>query len=179
MNISKLYKMSMLGILGLCFSVFFSGVVFANPKYMGVKKCKMCHKKAKMGNQFGQWEASEHAKAFEILASDEAKELAKTKDIDNPQESDSCLKCHTTGFRVPAVQLHKKFDKALGVQCESCHGPGEKHIKAMLKKKPISAEQFTQKPDEALCKTCHNEESPSFKDFDFAAQQKEISHPKP
>ena len=41
-------------------------------KYIGVKKCGMCHKSEAKGNQLGQWKESKHAKAFETLASEAA-----------------------------------------------------------------------------------------------------------
>ena len=34
-------------------------------------------------------------------------------------------------------------------------------------------------PDEKVCKGCHNEGSPSFKGFDFAAAKAKIAHPNP
>ena len=34
-------------------------------------------------------------------------------------------------------------------------------------------------PTEAVCKKCHNSESPNFKGFDFAKYKAKITHPKP
>ena len=34
-------------------------------------------------------------------------------------------------------------------------------------------------PDEKTCKGCHNEESPSYKNFDFASFSQKIAHPMP
>ena len=34
-------------------------------------------------------------------------------------------------------------------------------------------------PDEALCKTCHNEKSPTFKGFNYAEMNAKIAHPNP
>ena len=34
-------------------------------------------------------------------------------------------------------------------------------------------------PDEKTCKKCHNEESPSYKPFDYKKRVKEIAHPVP
>jgi hypothetical protein len=34
-------------------------------------------------------------------------------------------------------------------------------------------------PDEKLCKTCHNAESPHFKGFNYAEYSKKIAHPNP
>ncbi|NOZ61445.1 MAG: hypothetical protein GXO74_07160, partial [Calditrichaeota bacterium] len=36
-------------------------------KYVGVKKCKMCHKGAKKGQIYETWMKAKHAKAFETL----------------------------------------------------------------------------------------------------------------
>ncbi len=66
-------------------------------EYVGLKKCKMCHKKKDKGNQYGQWLETAHAKAFETLGGEKA--IAKgTKDresvgLTKPDES-VCLRCH-------------------------------------------------------------------------------------
>ncbi|NOY61417.1 MAG: cytochrome C554, partial [Calditrichaeota bacterium] len=36
-------------------------------QYIGVKKCKMCHKGAKKGQIYETWMKAKHAKAFETL----------------------------------------------------------------------------------------------------------------
>ena len=46
--------------------------VVANPEIIGAPKCKGCHK-AKTGDQWKIWIESAHARAFETLASEEAK----------------------------------------------------------------------------------------------------------
>jgi hypothetical protein len=69
----------------------------ADNHYVGASKCKNCHKSDKGGAQYVHWTESKHAKAFEALASDAAKEAAKELGIENPQESEKCLKCHVTG----------------------------------------------------------------------------------
>ena len=55
----------------------------AEREYVGSDSCKMCHKKDKTGNQYGVWSESKHAKAYETLASDKAKEIAGGKAIAN------------------------------------------------------------------------------------------------
>ena len=45
-------------------------------KYAGAKKCKSCHGKEPIGNQYASWLDTKHAKAFETLASDKAREWA-------------------------------------------------------------------------------------------------------
>jgi hypothetical protein len=34
-------------------------------------------------------------------------------------------------------------------------------------------------PDEKLCIGCHNEESPTYKEFNYAEAVKQIAHPRP
>jgi hypothetical protein len=46
-----------------------------------------------------------------------------------PEETVRCFLCHTTGSTI-AGRFHPKQMK-LGVTCEACHGPGQKHVDAM------------------------------------------------
>ncbi|MBF0278808.1 MAG: hypothetical protein HQM13_13490 [SAR324 cluster bacterium] len=97
-------------------------------KYVGVKDCTMCHKKESVGAQIEKWTESKHAKAFEILGSAEAVKIGKQAGLKgNPNQSPECLVCHTTAFGIDSKLLDKKFNVADGVQCEGCHGPGEKY----------------------------------------------------
>lgn len=156
----------------------------ADPQYIGATRCRTCHRTEKSGNQFTIWEESAHSKAFATLATDAAKALAKEKGIDDPQTSVECLQCHVTGYNAPAAQLGDKYDKAEGVTCESCHGPGENYYKKATMEgitkgeiDPATVGLIT--PEEALCRTCHNEKSPSFKGFDFDKFKAKIAHPIP
>jgi hypothetical protein len=159
-------------------------------KYIGAAKCKNCHRSTKAGNQFGTWQKMKHAEAFKTLGSDEAKKIAKEKGIDDPQKSEKCLKCHITGFGEPADRMAKKFDTKLGVQCESCHGPGEKHFKDRLAaaggeeedpgdvEKPyvkIPEGEVTE-PHLDTCLKCHNNDSPTFKALCVTEIFKEVMH---
>ena len=77
------------------FAVAFASVsVGAENGYVGAKKCKMCHNSTKAGKQYTIWSESAHSKAYENLASEKAKAIAKEKGIEYPQKSDACLKCH-------------------------------------------------------------------------------------
>jgi hypothetical protein len=130
------------------------------PTYVGLKKCKVCHKAV-----YKTWEATEHAKAFERLKGDEAKDP-------------KCIECHTTA----------KDAKFPAVQCEACHGPGKgySNIKIMNKKKWKADPEGQRKlaleaglvvaPDEKNCTQCHNERSPHYEGFDFKARYEEIGH---
>jgi formate-dependent nitrite reductase cytochrome c552 subunit len=150
-------------------------------KFIGVKKCSTCHKTEAKGNQFAKWQASPHAKAFATLAGEKALAIAKEKGMAKPpQESPECLKCHVTGYGKPAELFDVGFAKEDGVGCESCHGPGMDYMKMnVMKDRALSVAAGLVIPDEKSCTTCHNQESPSFKGFDFKKAYALIAHPNP
>lgn len=188
-------------VITLLVTVGMVSVVFAqakDAKYMGVEKCKNCHNSEKKGDQYGIWKETKHAKAYETLAGEEAKKIAKEKGIDDPQKSDKCLKCHVTAFNEPDAKKDDKFDPKLGIQCEACHGPASVHVKARLaaaaeeesddlfgdtggsdERIDIPDGEVDAKPTEENCKKCHNSESPTFKEFKFDERYEEIKHPDP
>lgn len=157
-------------------------------QFIGAAKCKNCHSSASSGDQFGKWKQQKHAKAFETLAGADAKKIAKDKGIDDPQKSDACLKCHSTAFKEEPANVMKGFDANAGVQCESCHGPGQKHMKERMKaaaeaddskaaaRVEIPKDEIVARPEMKACTTCHNKESPSFKPFCFKKRTQEIAH---
>lgn len=148
--------------------------------YVGVKGCKMCHMAPSRGAQFKKWEEGPHSKAYETLASAEAKQAAAEKGVENPQEASECLKCHVTGYGADASRFESTYAKEDGVGCESCHGPGNdyKNIKIMKDRDQAIANGLVI-PDAETCKGCHNEESPTFKGFDFDEMWSKIAHPVP
>lgn len=152
--------------------------------YIGVARCKMCHRKPEGGNQFGIWEESAHSKAYEVLASDRAKEIGKKAGIEDPQTADECLKCHVTAHGVDAEFLGPKYDIADGVGCESCHGPGGDYYKKSTMEGVHSGEIDPEsvgliRPTAEVCAGCHNHESPTFTGFDFEKSVAKIAHPIP
>jgi hypothetical protein len=160
------------------------------PRYMGVRGCKKCHQKSSIGKQYKVWQKSKHAEAFELLKSEQAQEVAtklglKTKPFEEPK----CLKCHTAGYGHPKTHYGPKYDLEDGVSCEACHGPSE------FFDKPEDGKTHQEavgkgyiKPDEKLCRSCHNEESPTWDPerdttedgkkvgFDYKARLKQIEH---
>jgi cytochrome c553 len=152
--------------------------------YVGVAKCKTCHKTDAQGLQFPQWEKSSHAKAYATLAGEKAKAIAKEKGIEDPQKADACLKCHTTGHGVDAKFLGEGFLATDGVQCEACHGAGGDSykmatMKSLTKGEIEPAAVGLVLPTAELCVKCHNKESPTFKEFEFAKMAPKIAHPIP
>ncbi len=156
---------------------FFS---FAQQSFVGVQTCTMCHKSEKQGKQLSIWENSQHSKAYETLLTEKADKIAKEKGFETKAaETAECLKCHTSGYNADASLLGKKFKIEQGVQCETCHGPGSdyKSIKIMKDKEKAVAKGLIlyEKPEE-LCVTCHNDESPFYKKFNFEKSWAEIKH---
>ncbi len=153
--------------------------------YIGVKKCKMCHKGEKKGNIFEKWEAKKHSKAYATLATEESKEVAKKVGIKgDPQQAAECLVCHTTAYKAPAAQKEATLTLEEGVSCEACHGPGSEY-KSMKVMKDITAGKVKpcdyglMTPDKEVCVNCHNPKSPTYKEFKFEEAVKLIAHPLP
>ncbi len=174
-------------VLILSLSLAFSSQVLSQNKqfgYVGAKGCKTCHNTKKQGRQYKIWLNSKHAQAYKTLASEKAKAIAKEKGIADPQKAGECLQCHVTAYGVDAKLLGKKYSIEEGVSCESCHGPGKVYKKkktmiAISKGEIDPASVGLIKPDEETCKKCHNEKSPTFKEFDFEKFYEKIKHEKP
>ena len=169
----------------LIFLFSFSFTAFAQAQYVGVKTCGMCHKKPEQGEQLKIWEGSAHANAFKTLQSEEANKIAAAKGLGKAAEEAACLKCHVSGHGVDAALLGSKFSMEDGVQCETCHGAGSeyKSKKVMEDHAASVAAGMKEYKDEAAieaqCVSCHNEESPTYKEFKFKEMWDKIKHPVP
>ena len=156
----------------------------ASNKYVGVKTCAPCHKAEKTGNQFGVWQKTKHAEAYKTLLTPAAAAVAKKKGLTKAAaESPECLECHTVTAAAPA--LDKTFDAKDGVQCEACHGAGSAYKSMAIMKDTAKAVKagLTMYADNAAiekkCVTCHNDKSPTFKEFKFDASWAKVKHPRP
>ena len=158
--------------------------------FLGVAVCKACHtgklaEKDMTTPSYNVWKDKPHAKAYEELASEESKALAKEMGIEDAQKADECLKCHVTAFGVDAQYLGKKYTVEDGVGCESCHGAGGGYSNIKVKKAIAAGKTeaasvgLIVKPGEETCLPCHNEESPTYKEFIFEEALKQIKHPIP
>lgn len=158
------YKKLML-LLGLAI-IFSSTAMAQNFKYIGAAKCKMCHNKPDKGEQFNKWEAGPHAHAMETLKGDE-------------KNDPKCLKCHSTAASVDQ-SLVATIKVEEGVSCESCHGPGSVYKSAaIMKNQKLALSKGMILPTEEVCRKCHNEESPTFKGFNYDEYVAKIAHDDP
>jgi hypothetical protein len=177
--------LSIFVLLGFITVLTMSLVAADTPKYVGAKKCKMCHMSKKRGDQWGIWEDSKHSKAYETLANEHSKKVAKEEGISgDPQKADQCLKCHVTAHGVAASKKESSFSMEEGVGCEACHGPGSEY-KGMKVMKDLAAGKVEPKTvgfipgKKETCLGCHNEESPTYKPFKYEEDYKKIAHPTP
>jgi NAD-dependent SIR2 family protein deacetylase len=105
-----------------------------------------------------QWAKGPHGKA----------ELSLTT---GQLESTKCSTCHTT------LGVTASLEKLKGVQCESCHGPGQYYHPAyVMKDKELAAAVGLVRPTSVDCERCHTAGAPSIRQFDFAKFWAEIDH---
>ena len=160
-------------------------------RYVGVAKCKSCHKKELIGDQHASWLGGPHARAYRTLTNAESQSITERMGIPGPaNRADACLTCHSTAFGLS--QDRTEFTIALedGVQCESCHGPGSLYRKKKIMSDLENAQSkgLWDADDLVLCRTCHNERSPTFDPkrylghdgghsaFDYEQAAKAIAH---
>lgn len=155
-------------LLIACFLFFIGGSALTAQEYdyIGAAKCKVCHNKPAMGAQYKVWAKNKHANAMESLNAEEAKDP-------------KCIKCHSTvGHVDPDLIAGLKISE--GVSCESCHGAGGGYkTNSIMKDREKSIKKGLILPTEEVCLTCHNDESPHFKGFNFDEYVAKIAHPVP
>jgi hypothetical protein len=114
--------------------------------FVGSETCaiKGCHP-----YEYGQWQAQEHARAFDTL-------------VNERQDYDpECVGCHVVGYDFEeGFRTPEETSYLLHVGCEACHGPGAAHATS-------AKEAYGRvKGDKKMCLTCHEKDrSPQF-DYD-------------
>lgn len=112
-------------------------------RYVGNSKCRLCHRSFFIGRKK---DAHDHA----------TERLVKSGHAENPR----CLSCHATGYGVDTGFVSMENTPRLAnVQCEGCHGPGNKHIKLIKEKQRGGFLAGTDHPDrlKKMCTSCHTE----------------------
>jgi hypothetical protein len=122
--------------------------------FVGVEACFQCHRDAVQfwndqrvtvpgvdGAGKPVMRTLGHSKAWQTLV-----EVGKEKDRE-------CVGCHSVGFNVPGGYCKTgDVEFRTGVQCESCHGPGSRHIEATGDPRLIENGSLT----ETTCRKCHH-----------------------
>lgn len=146
-------------------------------KYVGSLQCAKCHKGAEKGHTFSHWRMSAHARAYSVLATDAAHDMAKKAGLTTPpQESPVCLGCHTTAFHDPGAGVTESYVLDEGVGCEACHGPGSRYAASDMMKKPGKPyHEGLHKVSKDTCRRCHD--NPHGRPFDVNQAMARIAHP--
>lgn len=123
-------------------------------RYVSATVCQECHQQAYL-----QWSTTRHAFAFETL-------LKKERYFDS-----DCVSCHTTGFGYQTgFQVGDPGSTLEGVQCETCHGPGKRHVENPKKTNIRSG------ADGSVCLECHDaKHSPGFAEV-VTLHTKDVNH---
>jgi peroxiredoxin len=135
--------------------------LFEKGDYVGSAACQSCHAK-----EHELWAGSPHADAFATLA--------KSGD----QKKADCQRCHTTGFGEATGFPHggKTFEN---VGCESCHGPGKRHVEDAGKTAGTIL-RLTDKCDDCvilqICGSCHDDANDENFEFELEDKLHKIRH---
>lgn len=187
----------------LALVVLLSFTIAQDFEYVGNSKCKTCHRKDEIGNQWKQWEESPHANSLKTLTTEESAKIAADMGIEgNAWEAPECLVCHSTGhnnggyevkpeeFWSPADEdkegkkAAKRMKGLMNVGCEACHGPGSKYkskktMQGLYAGEIDPASVGLLEVNEETCLVCHNEDSPTHKPFIYKDRISEFEHPIP
>lgn len=140
--------------------------------YVGSSQCESCHEES-----YRVWRKNRHSTAWNSL----------TKTANPPRDFDpECISCHVVGWHgienfpyQGGFVTEKTTPQFANVGCESCHGPGSKHIEAELGKdtnqqESIRAAMRLGNDVRKVCFTCHDgDNSP---EFDFDTYYPKIEH---
>lgn len=122
--------------------------------YVGQENCSPCHTAATE-----VWKKVGHSHAYKTLA-----DAAKEFNLD-------CVGCHVTGYDKPGGSTVTDLvsPDLKNVQCESCHGPGSKHVL------DPSGAPLESEPKDEVCIGCHH--PPHTDVFDYKARKEKILGP--
>lgn len=124
--------------------------------YVGVEACADCHQEA-----VDFWKTTRHIGAWDTLEA-----VGKPFDYD-------CISCHVTGWGEPGGASMAMNEPLRDVQCETCHGPGSKHVDA---DEADAKKTIVRVPAEGLCAgQCHTPEHSDT--FDRVAYLRDVLGP--
>ncbi len=134
--------------------------LFEKGRFVGSESCKSCHEP-----QHALWKESPHAHAFATIAK-------------QGKPDDTCVRCHVTGFGEDGG--YPAGGPALvNVGCESCHGPGEKHVAEGARRKGTIL-ALSDKCDSCvilqICGSCHDGKWDPDLEFELEAKLAKIRH---
>ncbi|MEE9280369.1 MAG: redoxin domain-containing protein, partial [Myxococcota bacterium] len=127
--------------------------LFESAPYVGSATCQSCHQK-----EHELWSKSAHASAV------------RTLEIRDEAQNETCQRCHTTGFG-ESTGWPGGGDALRDVGCESCHGPGGRHVVDGSRGTIL---RLTEKCESCvilqICGSCHDQANDP--DFEFELMDK-------
>jgi len=163
--------------------------------HIGAQACKVCHNTEAKERRWDTWMNTKHADALETLKGEWSARIAKERGLAVPAyEAPECLRCHVTAYDAAQARPLARILPHEGVQCETCHGPGEAHQRdaqrAWVEKEAgVDVAAKIDLPDRSNCLQCHNAESPTWdparytladgttSGFDYAEAKRRAIHP--
>ena len=133
------FKMICMFFLGLNF--FYVGQARSQEvsPYVGSRVCAECHEEEY--NNFVTY--SKKARSWKHIQRLASKLTA--------EELRGCYECHTTGYGKGGFVSYEKTPQLSDVGCETCHGPGKKHVESGGESDLIKG-----KISQNECSSCHN-----------------------
>ena len=146
--------------------------------YVGSAKCESCHEES-----YRVWRENRHSSAWQSISLVPPTEHS----ADPPRDCDpECVSCHVVGWNgsesfpyIGGFNNMKTTPHLANVGCESCHGPGSKHIEAEMGGDTALQDKFRDAmrlgdTAKQVCYSCHDaDNSPN---FDFDTYYKVIEH---
>lgn len=163
--------------------------------FIGAQACKVCHNTALKERRWDTWMNTRHADALETLKGAWSARIATARKLAVPAyEAPECLQCHVTAFDSGKARPLARILPADGVQCETCHGPGEAHQRdaqrAWVEQETgVDVGASVDLPERGTCTACHNPDSPTWdptryaladgttSGFDYAEAKRRAIHP--
>jgi hypothetical protein len=159
-----------------------AGVEGALPKYVGSDRCGDCHKSA-----YAVWKHTDHHDAYQTLV--------KAERPSNRQYDPECIVCHTVGFSFKGGFKDAESTPNLkDVGCESCHGPGSRHVNDPTNADWLKVMNPWQAPEKEsaaekkrrlgridhMCQQCHDPENDvNWTHGGFERNWPKVAHPTP
>lgn len=135
--------------------ITFVGVGARAHNYISAERCESCHEFA-----YQKWQRGPHASAAQSLSPAQARDP-------------KCTTCHSL------TSMAEVDDAFVGVQCESCHGPGRYYYPDyVMRDSQLARAVGLVEQNEAVCVRCHTPGSPSIEAFDFERMWAAIDHGK-
>lgn len=144
-----------------------------NIRFVGSTSCKNCHEVS-----YAVWKGTSHARAVQTLI-----EVSKPARQYDPE----CIACHVVGWNpqgatpyIGGFESCEKTPLLASVGCESCHGPGERHVAAetngseAIKSAARLAVRLPLVAARNHCIQCHDHENSP--EFDFDAYWTKVQH---